>query len=90
MRHLISTRIGERVMRRQYGGGVHQRLQGPNDSTIRNIVRHDLEEAIRTYMPDVILKAPIRVESQDEVMDIFIDYAVRPDDVVRRLQLALG
>src|SRR5947199_7502626 len=27
VRHLLSTRLSERVMLRTYGGGVHQRLQ---------------------------------------------------------------
>jgi phage baseplate assembly protein W len=35
VRHLLGTRVGERVLRRGYGGGVHHRVQEPNDATLQ-------------------------------------------------------
>jgi phage baseplate assembly protein W len=89
VRHLLSTRLGERVMLRTYGGGVHQRLQSPNDSTLRALVKHEIEEALQVYMPEVRLVAPIKVNAQEEVLTIILEYRADPRDVVRRLELQL-
>lgn len=87
--HLLSTRLGERVMLRTYGGGVHQRLQTPNDSTLRALVKHEIEEALQAYMPEVRLVAPIKVSSREEELTIILEYRADPRDVVRRLELQL-
>jgi len=89
VRHLLSTRLGERVMGRGYGGGVHHRLQEPNDATLRTLIKHELEQALRLYMPEARLITPIQVTSQGEELTITIEYRAEPRDVVRRLELEI-
>lgn len=89
VRQLLSTRLGERVMLRTYGGGVHQRVQEPNDATLRAIIKHEMEQALGTFMPEVHLTAPIQLTSNEEVLTIIIEYVADPRDVVRRLELQI-
>jgi phage baseplate assembly protein W len=87
LRHLITTRLGERVMLRTYGGGAHHRLQEANDSTLRALMKHEIEEGLRVFMPEVELVAPLRVTSREEELTIVIEYRADPRDVVRRLEI---
>ncbi|XXT15200.1 GPW/gp25 family protein [Sorangium sp. So ce429] len=89
VRHLLSTRLGERLMRRGYGGGVHRRVQDPNVTTLRALVKREIEDALRLHMPAVRLIAPIRVASAEEELRITIEYAVNPLDVARSLELRI-
>ncbi len=87
VRHLLGTRLGERPMLRSYGGGVHQRLQDPADGTLRALVKHEIEVALRAYAPDVRLGAPISVSVSEEQLTIVIEYSADPHDVLRRVEL---
>lgn len=87
VRHLLSTRLGERVMLRDYGGGVHHRLQDPNDATLRALVKHEIEQALRVYLPEVRLTSPLRLTTQRGELRISIEYTASPEDTVRRLEL---
>ncbi len=87
LRQLLSTRLGERVMLRAYGGGVHHRLQDPNAATLRALVKHEIEEALRLYLPDVRLVSPIQIRSVEEELRISFEYIADPSDVVRSLEL---
>lgn len=89
VRHLLSTRLGERVMLRTYGGGVHHRLQEPNDATLRALTKHEIERALRTYMPEVQLTAPIQLTAHEGELTIIVEYTADPRDVVQRLELQI-
>jgi phage baseplate assembly protein W len=89
LRHLISTRLGERVMLRAYGGGVQRHLQSSHDSTLRALIRHEIEEALRVFMPEVRLVAPVRITATEAVMTIVIEYRANPDEMVQRFELVL-
>lgn len=87
VRHLLSTRLGERVMLRTYGAGVHARLQEPSDGGLRALIRHEIESALRAFMPEVRLVAPIRVAAREDIVTITVEYTASPRDAVRRLEL---
>ncbi|KAM3090255.1 GPW/gp25 family protein [Phormidesmis sp. 146-35] len=89
VRHLLSTRLGERVMLRTYGGGVHHRLQAPNSTTLGALIKHEIEQALRTYMPEVKLTAPIRIRTVESELSIVVEYTAAPQDVIRRLELQI-
>jgi len=89
MSHLLATRLGERVMLRTYGGGVHQYTQDPNDDVLRALIKHEIEQALRIYMPEVRLTTPIQVTGQEETLQIVINYIANPRDVIRQLIIQL-
>jgi phage baseplate assembly protein W len=86
VRHLLATRAGERVMLRAYGGGVHRRVQEPNDETLRALVRYEVEESLRRYAPEVELTAPLDISSHGSELTITLEYRADPTEVVRRFQ----
>ena len=89
LRHLLSTRLGERLMLRGYGGGVHHHLQEPNDTTRGAVIKHEIERALRTFMPEVRLTAPIRLTAREGELTVVVEYAANPRDAARRLELRL-
>jgi phage baseplate assembly protein W len=90
LRHLLEVRIGERPMLRTYGGGVHRWIQEPSDKALRTLARHQLETALRAFMPEVTLVAPPTIQSNGGTLTLTIDYKANPLDVVRRIALNLG
>ncbi len=54
LKHLLLTRIGERVMRRQYGGGVTQLLQENINDGLIAVARHQISKAILRFEPRVL------------------------------------
>jgi phage baseplate assembly protein W len=87
--HLISVRLGERTMLRDYGGGVQARREQPNSPALAALVRHELELALRTFMPDLRLTAPLAVVADEERLTVSLEYLTAPGDVVRRLEVQL-
>jgi phage baseplate assembly protein W len=87
VRHLLSIDLGERVMLRTYGGGVHHRLQEPNQGTLRTLIKHEIEQALRLYMPEVRLTTPLQLSAHESELRITVEYKADPRDVVRRLEL---
>ena len=87
--HLLSVRLGERAMLRSYGGSVHGRRQHPNSPALAALVRHEVEVALRTHMPDLRLTAPLTVVADEERLTVQIQYAAAPDDVLRRIEVQL-
>lgn len=54
LKHLLLTRIGERVMAREYGGGVTQLLhENVNDGLIA-VARHRITRSIVRYEPRIL------------------------------------
>jgi phage baseplate assembly protein W len=87
--HLISVRLGERTMLREYGGGVQARREQPNSPAFAALVRYELELALRTFMPDLRLTAPLAVVANEERLTVSIEYVAAPGDVIRRLEVQL-
>jgi hypothetical protein len=48
---LLLTDIGERVMRRDYGGGLRAILHDPNNDALRAIVQHQVSKALVKWEP---------------------------------------
>lgn len=76
LRHLLSTRLGERLLRRGYGGGVHARLQDPNDHTLRSLIRREIEAALRADLPEVRLSGPLRLTDDESTLTVAFDYTI--------------
>lgn len=51
LKHLLLTRIGERVMLREYGGGVTQLLHENINDGLIGVARHQISRAILSFEP---------------------------------------
>jgi phage baseplate assembly protein W len=89
LRHLLSTRLGERLLRRTYGGGVQHRLQQPNDHTLRTLILHEIEQALRNHLPLARLTSPIRLSHNESELTVTFDYAIDPSEPAQHVALIL-
>lgn len=89
LRHLLSTRLGERLLRRTYGGGVQHRLQQPNDHTLRTLIRHEIEQALRNHLPLARLTSPVRLTHNESELTVTFDYAIDSTELAQQLTLTL-
>lgn len=90
LRHLLSTRLGERLLRRSYGGGVQHRLQQPNDHTLSTLIRHEIAQALRLHLPQARLTSPIRLTHQGSELTVTFDYAIDSSELPQRVTLNLA
>lgn len=73
LKHLLLTRIGERVMLRQYGGGATQLLHENINDGLVAVARHQLTKALLKYEPR-ILPQEISVIPRDGELYLRITY----------------
>jgi len=79
---VLGTVPGERVMRPEFGCGIHQYVFAPNDTRTAGLVRFQVEEALKRWEPRIDVE-PVTVGpdlSDPAVMRISIDYKVRATD----------
>jgi phage baseplate assembly protein W len=87
--HLLSVRLGERTMLRDYGGGVYRRREQPNSPALAALVRHEIEAALRTFFPELRLVGPLTVVARESQLAVRIQYSASPGDVLRDLEVTL-
>lgn len=82
IRIILETARGERVMRPDFGCGIHERVFAVNDALTRTVVTDDVREALMRWEPriEVLQVAATSGGAADEVLDISIDYRVRATD----------
>jgi phage baseplate assembly protein W len=84
--HLLLTGIGERVMRRDYGGGLRRVLHDPNNDALRAIVQHQIAKAIATYEPRVLVQG-VTIMQDQATLTIDVRYVVRRTKLVQQLSV---
>lgn len=82
IRLILETARGERVMRPDFGCGLHERVFAVNDATTRGSVADDVREALLLWEPRIeVLDVTVTASGDDEeVLRISIDYRVRSTD----------
>ena len=88
---LLSTRMGERVMRPTYGSDLHLLLFSPNDDTTAGLAIHYVRRALERWEPRIeILSLDARPSSEDRgKLVIGIEHRERGAEVDERLLLTL-
>lgn len=79
---ILSTAKGERVMRPDFGCGIHELVFAPNNAATRGMAEHEVREALRLWEPRIEVidtKATVAGE-HGEVLLINIAYHVRQTD----------
>jgi len=79
---ILFTAKGERVMRPDFGCGIHELVFAPNDAATRGMAEHHVDEALRLWEPRIeVLEVQVTAAgAQDEELRISIDYRVRTTD----------
>ncbi len=87
--HILLTGKGERVMRRDYGGGLRQLVHDPSNDALRAIVQHQIASSIGRWEPRVLLEeVTTRQEGAELVAEI--RYLVRRTRERRSLSVPIG
>jgi phage baseplate assembly protein W len=82
IRIILSTSKGERVMRPDFGCGIHELVFAPNNGTTRGLAEHHVREALLNWEPriDVLEVEANPAGTQDEAIILTILYRVRATD----------
>ena len=67
LKHLLLTRIGERVMLREYGGGVTQLLHENINDGLIGVARHQIGKSILRYEPRVLPQEVVVIPKDGEL-----------------------
>ena len=87
--HILMTGIGERVMRRDYGGGLRDLVHDPNNDALRAVVQHQIGKAIGQWEPRVQLRQ-VNVIQQEGTLIADIHYVIRETQRGEQLSVPLG
>ena len=82
---VLFTRKGERVMRPNFGCGIHELLFAPNDATTRGMAESAVQEALLDWEPrSEVLKVAARSDAGEggsgERLLVHVAYRVRKTD----------
>src|SRR5262247_1633625 len=82
IRIVLSTPLGERVMRPDFGCAIHELVFAPNNATTRGMAERYVSEALLNWEPRIEVLS-VRAEAageRDEELLINIDYQVAMTD----------
>ena len=82
IRIILSTALGERVMRPDFGCAIHELVFAPNSAATQGMAEHHVREALLRWEPriEVLDVKAVASGGQDEELLISINYRVRMTD----------
>jgi len=86
---ILLTDIGERVMRRDYGGGLRQLLHDPGNDALRAILQHQIGKAIAEHEPHVLVQG-VTVALQEGTLFLHVDYTIRRTQSNQSVSVPIG
>lgn len=87
--HVLLTEIGERVMRRDYGGGLRQLVHDPNNDALRAIVQHQIGKSLAQFEPRIQLQEVI-VTQQNGMLTTHLRYVIRRNQQLQSVSVPIG
>lgn len=87
--HILLTGVGERVMRRDYGGGMRQLVHDPNNEALRAVVQHQIARTIGRWEPRVLLQS-VTVSQEDGTLVATLQFLVRQTQQQESLSVPIG
>jgi phage baseplate assembly protein W len=89
--HILMTGVGERIMRRGYGGGLRQLVHDPNNNALWAIVQHQVAKAIGLLEPRVQVQELTLSQSDDgATLFVTVRYIIRNTKQVQNLSVPVG
>ena len=87
--HILMTGVGERVMRRDYGGGIRQLVHDPNNDALRALVQHQIAKSIGQWEPRVQVQNVV-VSQQKGTLIVQLHYIIRQTGEPQDLTAPIG
>ncbi|OYY91550.1 MAG: hypothetical protein B7Y45_03055 [Sphingomonas sp. 28-66-16] len=97
IRVILATRLGERVMLRDYGTRVASLVHDPNDEALAVLIRREVQEALLAWEPRVLVTA-LSVDrgpsgdpgDPDATLSLRLDYTLTNEAATDRLVVTLA
>ena len=89
IKHLLLTGVGERVMRRDYGGGLRQLAHDPNNDALRAIMQHQVAKAISRWEPEARVQS-VTVARRADGLSLEIIYSAARTMQPQSLSVPIG
>jgi len=87
--NLLLTGVGERVMRRDYGGGLRQLVHDPNNDALRAIMQHQVAKAIDRWEPGAQVQS-VTITRQADGLSLEIGYTAARTLQPQSLSVPIG
>jgi hypothetical protein len=84
---ILSTARGERIMRPEFGCGIHDYLFAPNNASTRGAIAYQVQQALVRWEPRIDV-AEVRVQDdpdQPNLLLIHVDYRIRANNAFHNL-----
>lgn len=87
IRIILGTAPGERLMRQDFGCGIHDLVFEPNTAMLRGAVRERVEDALRRFEPRIdVLGVEVDADPErDNELHIGISYRLRSNNAMYNL-----
>jgi uncharacterized protein len=86
----LFTNAGERVNRPDFGSGLMQLVFAPNSPEIAAALQHTVNAGLQRWLGDLIEVRALEVTSEDAVLRVELQYAVRRTGEVRSAAFEQG
>ena len=80
---VLFTIPGERVMRPDFGSGVTQLVFAPNSVELASATQMLIQGSLQQWLGELIVVQAVRVEAEDAVMSITVQYSIRSNDQIQ-------
>lgn len=89
--NILATRPGERLMRPEFGAGLHNYIHQPNNETTRNLIKDAVYRSVARWEPRVDLTAVSVLPDSERIsqVNVSIHYRIRQTGVDGQLDLNL-
>ena len=77
---VLFTIPGQRVMRPDFGSGVAQLVFAPNSAELASATQMLIQGSLQQWLGEVIVVQGVRVEANDAVLSITVQYSIRSND----------
>ena len=74
---ILSTKLGERMMRPEFGCRIHELIFAPNNATTQNLAIYYVTEALKKWENRILLKDVDANEDEENTIIIEVEYQVR-------------
>ena len=74
---ILSTKLGERVMRPEFGCRIHELMFAPNTIETHNLAIYFVTEALKRWENRILIKEVNVTKTGDTAININIDYQIR-------------
>lgn len=87
---VLFTTPGERVNRPEFGSGLAQLVFAPNSDELASATQFLVQGALQQWLGELIQVDAVRVESEDSMLRVTVEYVIRRSQERRTAEFTQG